>query len=79
MFNILQRRIKTNKWNTDKTNPKSAIIGKFKFELTVFFSLISYADCSKDVFNEQEHLLALTEKKEPNNHSIVAHPLRGHV
>jgi len=79
MFNILQRRIKTNKWNTDKTNQNSAIIGKFKFELTVFLSLISYADCSKNVFNEQDHLLVLIEKKEPNDNSIVAHPLRRHV
>jgi hypothetical protein len=78
MFIILQRRIKTNKWNTDKTNQNSAIIGKFKFELTVFLSLISYADCSKNVFNEQDHLLVLIEKKEPNDHSIVAHPLRRH-
>ena len=48
------------------------------FELTVFLSLISYADCSKNVFNEQDHLLVLIEKKEPNDHSIVAHPLRRH-
>jgi hypothetical protein len=53
-------------------------MGKFKFELTVFLSLISYADCSKNVFNEQDHLLVLIEKKEPNDHSIVAHPLRRH-
>lgn len=79
MFILLQRKTKKNKWNTDKTNRNSAIIGKFKFELTVFLSLISYADCSKNVFNEQDHLLVLIEKKEPNDHSIVAHPLRRHV
>ena len=64
MFTIFQRRIKNNKWNADKTNRNSAIIGKFKFELTVFLSPISYADCSKNVFNEQNYLFVVIEKKE---------------
>ena len=79
MLIISQRINKKNKWNTYKSNQNHTIIGKFKSESNVFLSPISYANRSKKVFNEQKLLLALIEKKEPNDYSIVAHPLRRHV
>jgi len=75
-----------NKWrkvkqicSSAKSNQRMVCNDQVDIEFVELQSPISYADCSKDVLNEQEHLLALTEKKEPNDHSIAAHPLRRHV
>ena len=75
-----------NKWrnikqicSSVKSNLRMVCNDQVSIEFVELQSAISYAYGSKNVFNEQEHLLALIEKKEPNVYSIVAHPLRRHV
>jgi len=75
-----------NKWrkikqicSSVKSNQRMVCNDQVDIDFVELQGPISYADSSKNVFNEQEHLLVLIEKKEPNDNSIVAHPLRRHV
>ena len=75
-----------NKWrkikqicSSVKSNLRMVCNDQVSIEFVELQSPISYAGSSKNVFNEQKLLFALIEKKEPNDYSIVAHPLRRHV